>query len=479
MSETSKLAKNTVIYAMGDIIPKLLNLITFPILTHHLAPGEYGIANYVNSIEMLLTILTFLGLKTYYLVHYFKVGDEIEQKKLLGNLTIVVLFFNLLLCGALMIVGNSLFRAIGGGVDFYPYIALGVLSNFFGIFSTLPSALYRVRENPMPLTILNVVRGTLIMVATIFLIPNNPTSETVLGIKLFVNFGFAIFFFHITCRNAIFKLNFQQLKHAFAFSLPLVPGDVAYYFSTMSDRLLIEKYLSISDLGLYSTALTVAGLLNILSYGAYRAIEPYFFKTYGQPQFNESFRKIRDLLLFVILFGALGLSLFSQLFMQIMTSEAYHSSYLFVSPLCIGITFCALSLMYSTVMTAQSKTKLNGVISVLSAVISVGLNVLLLPLMGVWAAVIVNVLVYFVNYILRRILVGIHINSMYCLIPFALYAIICVSFVYIWHPVLVVDIIIKIAILILFALLVMKILGIKIDIIYEFIPHSKKQNGNI
>ena len=333
MSDSSKLAKNTLIYAMGDIIPKLLNLITFPILTHHLAPGEYGIANYVGSIEALLTILTFLCLKTYYLVHYYKVGDEVEQKKLLGNLTIAVLTFNVILSVAFFIVGGNIFRAIGSGVSFYPYIALGVLSNFFSIFSVLPSALYRVRENPMPLTILNVVRGILIMVATVLLIPRQPTSETVLLIRVLVNFGFAIFFFYITCRNAIFKVNLQQLKHALVFSLPLVPGDIAYYFSTMSDRILIEKYLSVTDLGLYSTATTLAGILNIFSYGAYRAIEPYFFKTYGQPQFKESFRKIRDVLLFVVLFGAIGLSLFSQLCINIMTSDAYHSSYLLVPPL--------------------------------------------------------------------------------------------------------------------------------------------------
>lgn len=475
MSDTSKLAKNTLIYAMGDIIPKLLNLITFPILTHHLTTGEYGIANYVNSIETLLTILTFLGLKTYYLVYYFKVGDEAEQKKLLGNLTIVVFFFNLLLCTALMIVGGNIFSAIGSGVDFYPYIALGVLSNFFSIFSTLPSALYRVRENPMPLTILNVIRGVLIMVATIILIPTHPTSEMVLTIKLVVNFTFAIFFFYITCSNAIFKLNFQQLKHAFIFSLPLVPGDVAYYFSTMSDRILIEKYLSVSELGLYSTATTLAGMLNILAYGAYRAIEPYFFKNYGQPLFNESFRKIRDVLLFVVLLGALGMSLFSQLFIEIMTSEAYHSSYLLVSPLCIGITFCALSLMYSTVMTAQSKTKLNGTICVLCAIISVGLNVLLLPLIGLWAAVIVNVLVYLVNYLFCRHFAGLHIKSSYCIIPFILYSFVCMLFVYLWHPSIIIDIFTKIVVLIAFAFISIKVMGIKLDFIYEIIPYTKRK----
>ena len=54
----SKLAKNTAIYAIGDIIPKLLNLITFPIMTSNLSTGDFGIINYINSIEAFLTMET-------------------------------------------------------------------------------------------------------------------------------------------------------------------------------------------------------------------------------------------------------------------------------------------------------------------------------------------------------------------------------------------------------------------------------------
>ena len=474
MSDSSKLAKNTLIYAMGDIIPKLLNLITFPILTHHLSPGDYGVVNYVYSIESLLAILTFLGLKTYYLVHYYKVGSEDEQKKLLGNLTLVVLFFNVLLSISFLFLGSDIFRSIGGGVDFYPYIALGVGCNFFSIFSTLPSALFRVRENPMPLTIVNVVQGLLIMVLTIFLIPQHPNSTTVLTIKMAINFCFAVFFFIITCKNAIFQLNIQQLKNAFAFSLPIVPGDIAYYFSTMSDRILIEKYLSVTELGLYSTAATLAGMLNILSYGAYRAIEPHFFKTYGTEGFNEGFRKIRDVLLFVVILGALAMSLYADVFLRIMSSEAYHSAYLLVPPLCLGITLSSMSMMYGTVMTAQSKTKITGSINVLCAIFSVGLNIVLLPRIGLVAALMVNLLIYIIRYGACRILSRMRVKSGYCIYPFILFFIFSLLLVYWCHPPLMVDLCVKSVALVLFAALLIKVMNINISFIYDVIPFAKR-----
>ncbi|WP_370848124.1 oligosaccharide flippase family protein [Phocaeicola coprophilus] len=50
------LVKNSTIYALGDILPKLFSFITFPILTSYLTPAEYGILNYVNTLNVFLLV---------------------------------------------------------------------------------------------------------------------------------------------------------------------------------------------------------------------------------------------------------------------------------------------------------------------------------------------------------------------------------------------------------------------------------------
>ena len=91
MNSTGKLIKNTTIYAVGDIIPKLFGFITFPILTKNIAPAEYGILNYINSIDVFIVAAGLLCLNTYYLVYYFKVGGDKEQRSLLGNLSLFII----------------------------------------------------------------------------------------------------------------------------------------------------------------------------------------------------------------------------------------------------------------------------------------------------------------------------------------------------------------------------------------------------
>lgn len=383
----SQLIKNTTIYALGDIIPKLLSFLIFPILTQYLAPEDYAIVNYVNTINAFLTVICFLCLNTYYLVYYYRVGDSIQQAKLLGNLSIFIIAFNIILTIFFYLTGNRIFGLIGSDISFFPYIAIGIATNFFNILSVLPAALFRVREKPLPLTLLNILRGVLTLGLTlVMVIGYGYKALGVLYSGLIISFIFGLIFLGITLRHMVWGLDWKQIKHALIFSLPLLPGALAYYIVTLSDRIFIEKYLDLFDLGIYSTAATIALVLNIVSYGAYKAFEPYFFKIYGSDDFTLKFSQVFYGFLFVILFGAMGLSIFSKEFILIFTNSAYHTAYHYVPLILIGVIASSVRMLFSTVLTAQNKTKINSIITIIGGAVSVTLNIWLLTQIGLFAA---------------------------------------------------------------------------------------------
>lgn len=387
MSDAKRLIKNTTIYAVGDIAPRLLSFITFPILTNYLTPAEYGITSYVTTLNTFLFVLCNLSLTTYYFVYYFRVGGEYEQKKLLGNLTILVIVNTTLISLLMFILGPLLYASWGGQVSFYPYIAIGVATNFFAILTIFPSALYRLQERPLPLVLLNIASGVITMTLIIvFVMKLGFKVKGVLYTQLIVSAIFGCVFLWITFKNAIWVIDKKQLKSALKFSLPLVPAALAYYLYSISDRILIDKYLTLTDLGLYSTAATIALLLNLLSNGAYKAFEPHFYKIFGKPGFNEDFLKVRNTLLLFVLLGALCLSLFSKEFFQVFSSAKYQTAHLFVPIIEIGAIAAAMNLMYGTVIIALDKTKINSAITIIGGLVSVLLNVILLRYIGILAA---------------------------------------------------------------------------------------------
>lgn len=396
----NKLVKNSIIYAIGDIVPKLFSFISFPILTSHLDPADYGIVNYVNTLNIFLTIIGLLCLNTYYLVHYFRVGGEDNQKKLLGNLTLFIIGFNLIISVLLVAVGPFLFKSIGSNIDFYPYIFLGILSNFFSVLTILPCALYRVQERPGPLTLVNIIRSSLTLGLTIyFVVVLHYKATAILLTNVIVNGIFSLFFLYVTIKHSIFVFNWSQIKEALAFSLPLVPGSIASYLYTMSDRILIDKYVDLTALGIYSTASTLALMLQIVSYGVYRAIEPYFFKIYGDVNFNSIFSKVRNALLFVCVIIASALSIFAKEFFEIMATEKYGECFLYVPIIIIGQVLAAINMMYATVLTAKGKTKIHAGITIFCGFISVMLNVVFLKYWGIRCAATVSSVTYLFSYI--------------------------------------------------------------------------------
>ncbi|AXB55380.1 lipopolysaccharide biosynthesis protein [Flavobacterium fluviale] len=391
MKDGKNLIKNTTIYALGDIVPRILGFISFPILTRYLSPADYGIVNYVSTLTTFLLAFGFLCINTYYLVFYYRCKDSIEQKKLLGNLSSFVILFNFFLVVLSLLFGKSLFSLLGSKISFFPYILIGVLTNFFSIFGVLPSALYRLLEKPLLLTLLTISKGLLILILTLVLVIYYDYSAIgVLYANLLVNFIYAFIFIYISRNYIIWNLDFNKIKEALYFSLPLLPGSLAYYITTISDRVLIDRFLSLADLGIFSTAVTLALILNIFSYGAYKAFEPYLFKNWGSHGFLKIFESIRNAFIYVLLIGVLCLSVFSKEFFQIMSGAKFREAYLYVPLIIIGVYSSSISMLYGTVITAKGKTKINSLVSIVGATISISLNITLLPILGLLSAAIVS-----------------------------------------------------------------------------------------
>lgn len=391
MKENKSLVKSTTIYAMGDIIPKLLSLVSFPILTTYLTPADYGIVNYSATLNTFLMVFGLLGVNTYYLVHYYKCEDEIAKKKMLGNLVTFIFGFNILLIILAFLFGILFYDHIGSNIPFFPYIAITLVIYFFNIFSIFPSALYRLLEKPMLLSVINIIKSILTLVITLILVVY--FKYDVLGVlysSLFVNILFSVVFSYTIRDQFIWNIDLNQIKKALIFSLPLVPGSLAYYVTTISDRFLIDKYLTLEDLGIYSTSATLALILNIISYGAYKAFEPYIFKNWGTEDFNKKFKDIRNGFAYVLLVGVLLLSVFAKEFYQIMANEKFHVAYKYVPLIIIGVFSASMTMLYGTIITAKGKTKVNALINFIGAIISLVLNIWLLPKLGLIVAACVS-----------------------------------------------------------------------------------------
>jgi O-antigen/teichoic acid export membrane protein len=395
-----KSATNVALYTVGEMIPRILSFLLLPVLTKYLTTGDYGISSYIATVASFLFVLTSLSVNTFALRSYYKLGSIEEQKKMLGNLFIFLNGWGLLM----LLLEASLFpfllNAFAVKVPFYPYFLLGLIINFFDVAAIIPLIAYRVHENAKGFVLLSVGRTALQYVFVLLLVVGFKLG--LLGSFLGRVTGcipFAIVYFFIIKSKGAFHFDIKQIKQAMVFSLPLLPGAISYLVISMFDRIILERYVSLNELGLYAVASTLALTLNIIVQGIYRSFEQKIFREHN----NAGYRALTDNL-FKIYIAALGIPgfcivLFAKEILFFFTSPQYYSAAQYVVYLVIAVIVSGINTFFTTLLIADNRRKVVTYSSLIAAIVSFAANVIFIKYYGVFGACIASILSFLVVYI--------------------------------------------------------------------------------
>ena len=389
---SQKLVKNTIYYSIGEIVPRIVSFLLLPILTKYLTANEYGIVSYTNSVMTFVFVIAALSLNTFVLRHYYSVKDENSKKELIGSIFLFIFGFNCFLVVLQMVFFPILIDVFSINIPFKPYFQLAILNNFFDVISIIPLVLYRVKENAKGFLMLSLSRTLLqFLMVYVFVVIYKQGLLGSYYARLVINIPFMFIYFYMIYKNSIFKINFKLIKEALHFTLPILPGSLAFLFVSLSDRVILERYISLDQLGVFSVAITLATVLNIVIQALYKAFEPILFKEYFNENFQETNLKLYKFYLLALFAGAFGTSIFSKEFFAIATSGAFKDGYKLVPFFIVSVVIAGINTYLNILMIANKKQKMVSFVSIISAIISVVLNLILIPHYGCYGAIIASV----------------------------------------------------------------------------------------
>lgn len=349
-----------------------------------------------------LFVISSLSLNTFLLRGYFECKTELEKQKLIGNVFSIIVIFNLLILLLGFLLGPLLVKYAHLQIPFYPYFSISLFINFFEVVSIVPMVIYRVKENARYYVLINVTKSLIIFITTYLLIVRYKwgLSGNFYG-RLYVNIIFAIIYILIVYRNAILNLNISQIKKGLKFSLPLLPGAIGYLFISMSDRIILERFVTLSQIGIYSVAYTLAYSVSIVIQSGYRAFEPEIFKQYGSANFKVFIEKIQRVFMFVVFVFAATLSVFAKDVLRIMTKGDFINGYLIIPIILLGVILTAQNAILGSVIIAEKNTKLSSSSTIAGGAVSIIFNLMLVPYYGIYCAAIASFIAYLVmNFII-------------------------------------------------------------------------------
>lgn len=382
-----------------------------PYHTDWLPIGAYSDYTLIFSWMMFFNVVLSFGMET----AFFRFYNKQENKKGVINNT---LWFLIAVC-AIFLGGIYLFKDI---VDAYFGIPPVVVSFLIWILvldtlAVIPFAVLRAEQRPIKysfIKILNVLINAGLTVVFLYLIPKYletyPTnklsdyyiSDFQVGYLFLSNIVASAITLLLLSKNYLqLKLKFDKklLKEMLVYSFPVMIAGLAFVVNETFDKVFLDILLpeDFKDLGLASYgAIYKIGVFMVLFRMAYSlGIEPFFF-SYAKN--DDAPIKYAAITKYFVIFGSTAM-LFIIVFADFIKTfyvpkQEYWFAmeivpYIILANLLLGI-YTNLSVWYKI----QDKTKIGAYISVFGAVVTLALNFLLIPKIGLLGSAITTLIAY-------------------------------------------------------------------------------------
>ncbi|ESU24212.1 polysaccharide biosynthesis protein [Flavobacterium enshiense DK69] len=396
MSLYKNLFKQTFIYGIATVLPRMLSFLLVRLYTDLMPRSEYGEVTVVLSWMVFFNVILSYGMETAFFRFYNK---EENKKSVIETTTISIFWTSISFLSIALLFRNTLANWAGVEIQYVTY-AIWIL--VFDALAIIPFSKLRATQRPMKYAVIkigNVVVNLGLNIFFLLVLPKLAQSDPESFWSSIFIYDFQVGYIFVANLIAslatllVFLPDYIFLKWHFNISLwknmmhygwPILFAGLAFGINEHFDKILLEKLLpqniALSEVGAYSACYKL-GLFMVLFRTAYTlGIEPFFFSHAGNENAPQTYATVTK---YFVIFGSLILLcvvVFADVLKVILIGNPEYWEAMKVVPLIILANFFLgiytnLSVWYKLI----DKTQVGAYISVLGAIVTLALNFLLIP----------------------------------------------------------------------------------------------------
>jgi len=389
--------KHSFIYSLGNLAVKVIGIVLLPMYSEHLSTADLGVLAVIETTAEFLVAIFSLNIANAMMRWWADSSDKNERKSYVFTTFVV-----LIIAGILLNISLQPFAGIFADIFFQDkiftiYFQILFLSVFFDMGNKYFFSLIRILEKSTIYIFVNAAKLIVILSLNIYFIIG--LGYGVKGIILAQLIGHALGFIlllPLLLKNIIFKFEHKVLGKMLSYSVPLAFTALSGVLFRMGDRYVLKFLADDARVGVYHLATRVSGLLNFFILQSFQmAFLPIAYKMYKKPEAKRFFSKIFTYLVIGLTFGALGLSLFAEEFFMIFApgNQDFWEASKYVSLLTVNVILLGIRYLLSLNFRFSKKTLLLAYYVTFSAILNIGLNILLIPVLDIYGALLSSLLV--------------------------------------------------------------------------------------
>lgn len=261
--EAKTFLKNLSYVAAGTLIATILSFAFNILAGRMLGPTEYGEFTLVQSIAMFLYIPMLLGFSTAMVKYSSEKEDFERQSKIISTTYILVSIFTIASVTIYLIFSSQLSNIFSISPKlFYLSLIFAALFVFYTLTTSTLKGLFKMKT----LAIFQPIYAAILLLAFLFFILNNVLSFKSMVYSTFLAYGITSAILLVFFLRKYFGLKFDRswANTLAKYSVFAIIGSLSFVFYTNIDKILINRYMTIADVGIYRAyclaSINVAGL---------------------------------------------------------------------------------------------------------------------------------------------------------------------------------------------------------------------------
>ncbi|MEP6915700.1 MAG: lipopolysaccharide biosynthesis protein [Acidobacteriota bacterium] len=270
-----RLSASSSIYTAGLIALRFSSLLLIPLYWRYLDPADYGILAAAAVVTNFVYVVLGLGVSES-ITRFYRAWPESERRERIGSLWMVDWGSSFAIGVPLAVWGAPLLHLAVRQVPFTPYLQLAIVSATLTSLSTGPLMLLRVQERAgLYISVTSLIFAVRTALAIYFVVFRSMGPLGVLEADVITGLLMLPVYVGVMLGSARPAWNRTALTEGLGYSLPLIPGIVAESVIFTMDRFVLDKYVTLAALGLYSVGDQLGSVVRIVSGGFKTAWLPF------------------------------------------------------------------------------------------------------------------------------------------------------------------------------------------------------------
>ena len=391
------LAKNTAIFAIGNVASRLISFFLVPLYTNILTTAEYGVVDLVNTLCTVLAPILILNINE--AVMRFALDKGANYKKIMS--TGLTVFVGAIFLGILVIPASSLFSEVAQ-YSTYIYFYTVTLAG-----SQLFLCYLRGKENIAFYSVGSVLQTMTIALFNILFLAVLHKGIKGYFLAYIISNIITILFAFIAgnVREVIrdYKFDIKLTKAMAAYSVVLIPNTFMWWIMNSSDRVMVTSIIGVAANGIYAVSYKLPSLVSTMT-GIFNQAWSYSaIREDGAEDENEYNNMVFNRLISIVMLLSIALLTIVKPFLRLYVGMDYYSAWEYTPFLIIGSAYLTLATFMATSYTVHKDSFGYLFSATFGAALNIVLNFLLIPIIHVYGAAFATCISYIAVFAFRLI----------------------------------------------------------------------------